>query len=82
MDPIAMQSPVVSTIVTIMTTIIDRIEPISKVGKPKEKGVTNPIQAALPTSAKFVCPKIMAMIVPPMSPSRTETLLKKPLPQR
>lgn len=65
-----------------MTTIIDRIEPISKVGKPKEKGVTNPIQAALPTSAKFVCPKIMAMIVPPMSPSRTETLLKKPLPQR
>ena len=82
MEPMAIQSPVVSTIVTIMTTIIDKIDPMSKVGKPKEKGVTNPIQAALPTSEKFVCPKIMAIIVPPMSPSRTETLLKNPLPQR
>ena len=81
-EPIAIQSPVVSTMVTIMTTIIDKMEPMSKVGRPKEKGVTRPNQEAFPTSEKSVCPKAMAMIVPPMRPNKTETLLKKPLPPR
>ena len=51
-SPVAKTSPVVSTAVINMTTIMDRTAASANLGAPKEKGVVTPSQGDVVTAAK------------------------------
>ncbi len=78
MAPVANTSPVVSTAVISITTIIDSTAVRAKVGTPKKNGRVTPTQWFWLTLSKFASPRIAARIVPITRPARTAMVAMKP----
>ena len=81
-SPVANTSPVVSTAVISMTTIIETIAASANFGAPKEKGVVTPTQGELGTASKCASPRPQATNVPATSPTSTATVARNPVNTR
>jgi hypothetical protein len=77
-SPVAKTSPVVSTAVISMTTIMEMMAATPNVGSPKWKGVVTPTSPASPTPLQSTRPNSAAMTVPMTRPRSTATVLMKP----
>ena len=81
-SPVANTSPVVSTAVMSMTTIIEMIAATLNRGQPKENGVVTPTQLEPLTASKLASPRAQATSVPTTSPTSTATVAMKPRKMR
>ncbi len=79
-SPIAMNSPIDSTICTSITIVIVTIAPISNTGRPKANGCTIVNHGARRTSAKSPMPSAVATAAPASRPISTDRLRRNSLP--
>ena len=78
----AKTSPVVSTAVISMTTIIEMIAAAENFGMPKKNGVVTSNHGEVPTLSNVASPRKKATPVPITRPASTATVAMKPLKTR